>query len=126
MGKEKNDTILFVDDDKVLCFLFKRSFGNLFNIEFAKDATEALEVMDSSSVNVILSDHHLPGITGIELLKMVKVKYPSTTRIFVTGSEDEEIRKTAERECEIAHFIPKPWDETKLKEILTDIISKNN
>jgi len=112
--------ILFVDDDKVLGFLFKRAFGDHFNILFAKDTTEAIEILAENEVKVVLSDHHLPGATGIEFLKLVKEKYPKTIRIFVTGSENIEIREQAEKECEISYFVSKPWDEAELMKILKE------
>ena len=111
-------TILFVDDDKVLSYLFKRAFSDYYNILFAKNTAEALEKLAGNEVQIVLSDHHLPGATGIEFLKKVKVNYPQIIRIFITGSENMEIREQAEKECGISYFVSKPWNETELLKVL--------
>ena len=54
----------------------------------ARSGAEALEIVKKESVQVIISDHRMPGMTGAELLREIKALYPDTIRIMLTGHAD--------------------------------------
>ncbi len=95
--------VLVVDDEQDVQILFEQKFrkelraGSL-NFDFAfsgEDAITYLENQDTSKLMLILSDINMPGINGIELLKIVKQKYPDQRVFMITAYGDEHNFKSA-------------------------------
>lgn len=66
--------VLFVDDEKALRDWIHQHFANHEDLEFvtAADGQEAIELFKTHEFEVILLDHRLPGMDGIEVLKYIK------------------------------------------------------
>ncbi|MDD4583974.1 MAG: sigma-54 dependent transcriptional regulator, partial [Eubacteriales bacterium] len=80
------EKILLVDDDKELLKVFKQIFIiNDFNIEAVSNSLEALEIVNSQKVAVVISDIIMPKIGGMELLSKIKEASPSTEVIMLTA-----------------------------------------
>jgi CheY-like chemotaxis protein len=78
--------ILCVDDEEnalILRRLVLEKSG--FEVLTANSAREAQEVLATRSVDLILSDQLMPGITGTELARTVKARYPQIPFVLVSG-----------------------------------------
>jgi HD-like signal output (HDOD) protein len=119
----KNQTILFVDsDDNQLQSLQRilREFSDKWQIHYANDADEALDIMQQEAVDIVVSETQLSGKQGSELLQEIQVRYPSTTRLLFSG---EAMRTPAQEIVHHAHqFIAKPCNSDELINILQRII----
>lgn len=111
--------ILFVDDDPNLLAGIRRllrSLRNDFELEFAHNGREALEMMEGTAFDVVVSDMRMPGMDGAELLKKIQELYPCTIRIMLSGQADED---AILRTVGVVHqFLEKPSDPDMLKSIL--------
>ncbi len=79
-------TVLVVDDEpsaRDLCSEILKSVG--FETEVAESATQALAVLERGQTDIVLTDVRMPGLSGIELLKIIKQKYPETDVVVMTG-----------------------------------------
>ena len=79
-------TILCVDDEQVALFLRKavlQKFG--FEVVTASSAKEALRILASQRVDLVLSDLLMPEVSGTELAKAIKEKYPNLPVVVVSG-----------------------------------------
>jgi DNA-binding NtrC family response regulator len=107
--------ILLVDDSpnilKALCRSFKDEGYKLIT---AGSAKAALEILGKEPVDLIISDHNMPEISGIELLKLVRIKFPKVIRMMLTGLTDFEVAKEAINKGEIYRFFNKPCDDFEL------------
>ncbi len=108
--------ILFVDDDpKEINRLRKmlRSMHYEWEMEFAVSGEEALNFMAKFPFDVIVSDMHMPGISGVELLDTVKKRYSRTVRIIHSEHSDKEMLL---RSVKSAHqFLMKPCNAETMK-----------
>ena len=103
-------TILFVDDEeKVLRSLERGLLDESYNCHFAKSGKEALEILEQNEVHVIVTDMRMPEMSGLELLRIVKVKYPHIIRLILSGYTQVSTLLTAINQGEIFKFITKPW-----------------
>jgi len=115
MVKDTKPGVVYVDDDEVMLYIFKRILSDHYNVFITQDADEALELLDREDVSIIVSDQSMPEITGIELLQKALEKHPSKGRVLVTGSNNFEVIKEAINIAEINLFISKPWEDENLK-----------
>ncbi|RNC86136.1 MAG: response regulator [Balneola sp.] len=65
-------TVLVIDDDEPIHYMTKNLLGGEFNLVHAKNAQEAIDILSNTKINLILSDIHMPGLTGLELLESVR------------------------------------------------------
>ena len=109
-------TLLFVDDEpKVLQGLQRqlRPMRHEWDMNFAENASQALEFMSARPVDIVVSDMMMPGMDGSELLKAIIQLRPQTVRIILSGHSD---REAVLRLVGPAHqYISKPCDADELR-----------
>ena len=95
MGDRK--VVLVVDDSHIERIMMKKLFSNNYEVLLARDGIEALEVMRSNPVNLVLLDITMPRLDGYGVLReMQKDKILSAVPVIVvTGTEDEFIQDKA-------------------------------
>jgi DNA-binding NtrC family response regulator len=109
-------TVLLVDDEANVLRSLERTLRNEeYAILTADSAVEALDILETASVDLIISDLGMPGMNGFELLKTVKEKYPAVARIILTGQSDTPTVLRAINEGEVYRFFTKPWDNEEIK-----------
>ncbi len=115
--KSRTDfTLLFVDDEENVLSALKRIFmEENYTILTATSAARALEIMDARPVQLIVSDHRMPGMTGADMLKRIKESWPETIRIMLTGYADVNSIMGAVKDGAVYKFITKPWNDEDLR-----------
>ncbi|MFH1028713.1 MAG: ATPase, T2SS/T4P/T4SS family [Pseudomonadota bacterium] len=113
---DRGFTLLFVDDEenvlKALCRIFH---DENYTILTADSASKALDILKRQKVQLIISDHRMPGMSGAELLKTVREQYPETIRIMLTGYADVNSIMGAVKDGAVYKFITKPWNDEDLR-----------
>lgn len=115
-GKRCNPVILFVDDERHILKSMNRLFmDDKFSVMTARGADQALYILGSTHVDIVISDQKMPGLTGVELLTIMKSKYPGAVRIMLSGYANLNEAMAAINEAGIYKFIMKPWKDEELK-----------
>ena len=105
-----NATILFVDDEKAVLDGIKRRLSNTpYALIFSQSGTEAMEILKTVKVDVIVADLVMPGISGLQLLEEVAEAYPLTVRIILSGFTEVPSILNALNSNLIFRFLTKPW-----------------
>ncbi|MFQ5675318.1 MAG: response regulator [bacterium] len=91
-----------------------------YEVVLAEDAARALEEIDSST-DLMLSDFELPGLTGLDLFRHVKQRYPGLISIMMTAYDPSEHSLYA-RELGVHSFLGKPLNIEGLLSILKDAL----
>jgi len=108
-------TVLVVDDDEHVRRAIRRVLRRArCRVVEAGDADAALAVLEKEPVHVAVSDFRMPGLSGIELLRRVKDRWPRVQRVLLTGQADSTAIEEAVNQSEIFRFIWKPWDDGHL------------
>jgi len=109
-------TLLLVDDEEnVLRALVRLLRRDGYQILTATQPREALEILASEPVQVILSDQRMPEQSGTEFLSHVKEMYPHTVRLILSGYSDLASLTDAINRGAIYRYIAKPWDDEDLR-----------
>lgn len=77
--------VLIVDDTRFDREIAREAVEGLASIEQASHAEEALERLQAGPIDLLLSDLHLPGLSGIDLLARVRAEHPGTDVILITA-----------------------------------------
>ncbi len=108
-------TILCVDDEaNVLSALRRLLRKNGYQLLFAENGLEALNILEKQPVDLIISDMRMPEMDGAKLLSHVAQRWPSTMRILLTGYADIASTIEAINQGNIYKYIKKPWDDNDL------------
>lgn len=102
--------VLYVDDEPENLRIFELTFKRKFSILTAQSAEEGLRVLNENPVAVVLSDHRMPGMTGVEFLSRVRSLDENTIRILVTAYGDASTLGVAINDGAIYRYVPKPWE----------------
>ncbi|MAT69785.1 MAG: hypothetical protein CMJ58_09700 [Planctomycetaceae bacterium] len=107
--------VLFVDDDRRLLMGMARSLRREpFELLTACDADEAQQIVKRWAISLIVTDEHMPGRRGTELLAWMAQACPEAPRIVLTGSWDPETAVRAVNEGAVYRYFSKPVDLRKL------------
>ncbi len=115
--------LLIVDDEEEVIQSLKRLFRKEhYTILTASCGRDGLEILKNNSVDLILSDQKMPGMSGIEFLALVREQFPNVIRMVLSGYNDVDTITAAINEGNAYKFILKPWNDEHLKEIVRDAI----
>lgn len=116
--------LLIVDDEvRILTALQRTLRREGYEIVVAETPSQALRVLDERPVDVILSDHKMPGMTGIEFLARASTRQPGARRVLITGWT-EEVPPAELAAIGVAALLPKPWDDAELKATLRSALER--
>jgi two-component system NtrC family sensor kinase len=107
--------VLYVDDERENLRSFELTFRREFKIFTARDAQEGLALLNQHPVALVLSDHKMPGMTGVEFLARVKEVDARALRMLVTAYGDAQTLQDAINNGAIYRFIAKPWNPDEMR-----------
>jgi serine phosphatase RsbU (regulator of sigma subunit) len=107
--------ILYIDDEQDNLTVFYSAFRRNFKVYLANSAQEGMEIMKKQSVNLVIADQRMPEMTGIEFLEKIKLEYPDSIRMVLTGFTDVEAIIQAINKGRVYRYITKPWSKDDLK-----------
>jgi CheY-like chemotaxis protein len=80
-------TILVVDDQEMIRTAFKRAFSN-FNVMVASNGEEALKLAQDCRPDIVITDIHMDGMDGYQLLEQFRADYPEMPVLGISGQVD--------------------------------------
>lgn len=113
--------LLFVDDEDRTRRLLNFMFRDDYDVHVAASGTEAIALMRHlPSVDVIACNQRLPNMTGVELLAQVRMTWPCTSRVLLTGCGDLVATIGAVNDGQVFRFVVKPLPSGELRTIVAD------
>lgn len=114
---DRQHTILCVDDEANILNSVKRFVRkDNYQVLTASGGAEALEVLEKNQVHLIISDQRMRGMSGTELMGIVKERYPDVIRIILSGFIDVDAITESINKGHIYRFLLKPWKDHSLKQ----------
>ncbi|GAB1543535.1 response regulator [Scytonema sp. NUACC21] len=119
---------MIVDDEQDVQLLFQQKFRresrqNQIQLYFAFSGEEALENLQNSltkCLSLILADINMPGMNGLELLKIIKERFPHLKVFIITAYDNDNYSKIA-RNLGADDYITKPIEFNQLKEKILNL-----
>jgi CheY-like chemotaxis protein len=126
MNTLPDSAIICLDDDEVVLNALSIQMQQIVNtekvvLEFFLDPQEALTAIPGIielkiKVIFVLTDYHMPGMTGIQFIKKLKADYPEIRFIMLSGQANENLVEDLIRDNFLDYFVSKPWTMNDLLE----------
>lgn len=114
--------ILFVDDEERVVNQLRMIFRQDYEVHTATSGAAGLQILQSTQIDVVVSDQRMPGMTGIEFLAQVRRLQPSAMRLLLTGYSDLAAIVGSVNEGEVFRFINKPWDHAEIQATIASAV----
>jgi response regulator RpfG family c-di-GMP phosphodiesterase len=119
--------LLCVDDEQGILRSLKRLLrSESFGVLSASSGAEALELLASESIQVIVADQRMPDMSGTRLLEKVKEEHPDVIRVVLSGFADVTSILESINRGEVFRYLAKPWNDDELKTMLRQCFAQFN
>ena len=119
-----NKKMLIVDDEETLSYSLYQSFiisQQEYEVVTAASGEEASEKLADTQFDLVITDIKMPGMDGLELLSLIKSKYPKTEVIVMTAYGSHEKREEALQKG-ARYYIEKPFEISEIKQLVMEIL----
>lgn len=119
--------LLLVDDDpNLLVSLVRLLQKDGYDVHSAHSAREAFDILANHPVDVVLSDHRMPEMSGTEFLEQVKDIYPHTVRLVLSGFAELDSVTEAINRGAIYKYLTKPIDDQDLRANIREAFQRHD
>ena len=119
-------TVLLVDDEPAILRLHREFLDEVdCDVLLAERGSRALEILASTDVQVLVSDHIMPGMRGAELLAEVRRGHPAVTTIMLTGHASLRAALSAINAGGVHRLLTKPCGPEVFIEAVTSALRYN-
>ncbi len=120
------ETVLFVDDTNLTLEVIKDLFKDSeFQVLTCTDPFEALEIIRSREISVVVSDNIMPGMSGLELLSGLSSLAPDTVKVLMSAYADLSSALGAINRSEVFRYILKPWQPDEFIATVGDALQRH-
>ncbi len=111
-----DSTVLCVDDEaNVLSSLSRLLRKENYTLLTAQGGEAGLKLLETQPAQLVVSDHRMPNMTGVEFLQKVKERFPESVRVILSGYADTGMILEAINKGEVYRFLSKPWNDEDMK-----------
>jgi serine phosphatase RsbU (regulator of sigma subunit) len=120
--------IVLVDDEELVLSTLRMllEMNGDFRVMSFTDPMRAIQEVERTPVDVVISDYMMPGMSGLDLLKKVKSLQPETMLIMLTGYADKQNAIRALNEANIYQYLEKPWDNDQMLIVLRNALREKS
>ncbi len=119
-------TVLMVKDNPIV----RTTMGRLletagYELLSAGQGSEAIALLKQHGVDVVLTDHFMPDMNGLDLLKVVARAAPNARRILMTADRGGQVAIEALSSGHVDQFVNKPIGQQKLLSIIEQAVRRS-
>lgn len=111
-------SILYFDDDPGLLDIFEEMFQPEYAVKTATMLSGARQLLTETTFDIIISDLSMPEISGVDFLREIAKKCPSSIRILVTGYAGAGELLPEISNGIVQSFLRKPWREQEMDQLI--------
>lgn len=118
--------VLIVDDEETLTWSMAKSLSkdrDKYEVIIANSGKEALNLLKSNKIDLVISDIRMPDINGLDLLVKIKKENPEIKVIIMTAYGSSDVQREASRRGSL-FYVEKPFEISDIRKIIVDLIGK--
>jgi len=118
-------SLLVVDDDADLCSLLQDYLGRAgFTVAAVHDGRSGLETLRSGTFDLVILDVMLPGISGLETLRLLRTE--SNIPVLMLTARDEDVDRIVGLELGADDYLPKPFNPRELAARIKAVLRRSS
>lgn len=123
ISKESKPRVLIVDDEETICRSVEKILARMGHAaEWTLSPLDALDRLeDSDNINLLIADLMMPELNGIELLKIVRDRWPDVAVLMITGYASIPSAIEATRKGALG-YLPKPFTPNELENVIRTVL----
>ena len=125
-GRRESPTVLVVDDEPDILESLADVLRKEFHVLGTSDPEEALALLASEEIAVVLSDQRMPKLSGAQLLAKASNLSPDTIRVLLTGYADIEVVIQAVNDAKVFYYLSKPWKNDSILDLVRTAVQTHN
>ncbi len=115
-------TVLVVDDEPEICEVISKILGEKYRVFTAKNGQEAIKHVEKNKIDLVVLDMILPGMKGLEILKLIKLKQEKISVVILTGYGNISLKKEMMKFGASA-YLEKPFELEPFRKVIDTILS---
>lgn len=123
----RKEAVLIVDDEPeiraTLAATFRRALPDV-EVVTAEDGESGLEVLRARSFDLVLSDHCMPGMGGLDLLAHARELQPESVRVLMTAHPELDLVVRGKNEVLLQRFLTKPFRPREVVGVVQDLLGE--
>ncbi len=120
---EIKQTILVVDDEPETVDSLFDTFSDNYKVHKAFSAKEALEIIETNQIDLVISDQLMPEITGVEFFEQTGKNHPNIGKIILTGYLEDKAITDGINKGSVDKYLSKPWEEEDILKIVEETLN---
>jgi len=113
-GDPAKPRILVVDDEPDMLDFLERVTRRRYRVVRCANGEDALDALARDDFEVLITDHKMPRMTGLELLERIGDRHPGMVRVLLSGYTDVPEVERAAATGRVHHYVVKPVDSRSL------------
>jgi DNA-binding NtrC family response regulator len=112
--------VLYLDDDESNLVSFRANFRNNFEVFVATSPIEAYRMMEDHAIQVVITDHQMPSMSGVDFLATMSRDFPNVKRILLTGYSEMVPLVDAINKGKVTAVLSKPFNATEIGQVVLE------
>lgn len=120
MNSSQKAKVLYLDDVQENLDTFKANFRREFEVHTVSDPIEAHRLISELEIEIVVTDHRMPNMTGVDFLEKVAAEFPHVQRLLISGYTEFISAVEAVNKGKVFRIISKPLSTGEVKEMIVD------
>lgn len=112
--------VLYLDDDEANLASFKANFREQFEMFTTTNPVDAYNMIAEQNIAIVITDHNMPSMSGVEFLESISSDYPNVQRILLTGFTDLVPVMEAVNKGKVFRIISKPFNMKEIAKMVAE------
>jgi len=112
--------VLYLDDDMANLDSFVANFRDQFDVFTATNPMDAYNMVSDNRIEIVVTDHNMPSMSGIEFLESMANDFPNVQRILLTGYSELVPLVEAVNRGKVFRILTKPFNMKEIKQMIME------
>ena len=117
---DEKPRVLYLDDDQANLDSFKANFRENYIVFTTANPVEAYNMIDSEGIQIVIADHNMPSMSGVEFLESLSRDYPAVQRILLTGYTELVPLVEAVNKGKVFRILTKPFNMKEISRMISE------
>jgi DNA-binding NtrC family response regulator len=117
---DEKPKVLYLDDDDANLVTFRANFRDQFVVFTTSNPVEAYNMIGENNIQIVITDHNMPRMSGVEFLESIARDYPDVQRILLTGYTELVPVMEAINKGKVFRILTKPFNMKEISRMVSE------